>query len=261
MASRGALKASQIQGVGRELGVGSLAGMLVGVVVGGIGARVAMRLIGIMTAPSFIGTQTANGNRVGDITLSGTLELVVFDGAIAGALGGALYAVVRPWLARSGRWAGLAFGAFLLAALGSAILDPQNGDFRRLGSPPLDVALFAVIFVVFGLLIVPLAERIAQALASGRTTWTDALRAVVWLATLPAGAISVILVAAAVGDLIRGTEPRLPAAFVFVGLILVALALRSARKTTGRLSYALLAAPSLAGLLLTLDRVAKLMEL
>ena len=46
---------------------------------------------------------------------------------------------------------GLAFGGFLLAFLGSPVLDPANADFVLLGDAVLDVGLFSGLFLAFGL--------------------------------------------------------------------------------------------------------------
>ena len=67
--------------------------------------------------------------------------------------------VVRPWLVGLGRWKGLGFGLMLLAAFGSGVIEPDNVDFRLFGPPALNVALFAVLFPLFGLAVSPLADR------------------------------------------------------------------------------------------------------
>ena len=54
--------------------VGLLAGAVVGAVVGGLAGRVEMRLIAVWTEP--LTSVTLTGNRVGAITLDGTLSLM-----------------------------------------------------------------------------------------------------------------------------------------------------------------------------------------
>src|SRR5688500_2393957 len=133
-----------------HLGTASLAGLVAGVLVGGLLGRVAMRISGFAAGPSMVGARTENGNPVGDITLAGTLALVVFVGIATGLLGGILYALVEPWLRRTRPWHGLIYGVALLAALGFTVFDPFNFDFARFGPAPLNVAMFAALFVVFG---------------------------------------------------------------------------------------------------------------
>jgi hypothetical protein len=56
----------------RDIARGGIAGALVGIVVGGLGARLAMRLAAILH-PDAVGALTENGNRIGDVTMGGTL--------------------------------------------------------------------------------------------------------------------------------------------------------------------------------------------
>lgn len=136
----------------REVGVAATAGGLAGVFVGGIGGRVAMRVSGAMSDPSMVGgALTSNGNVLGEITVAGTVVLVIFSGLIPGIAAGLVFAAVRPWLRPFGRWAGVVFGLALLAALGPLLLDPLNIDFRKFGSPQLNVPMFASLFPLFGI--------------------------------------------------------------------------------------------------------------
>ena len=67
----------------RDIARGGLAGLAVGIVVGGIGGRVAMRLIALLI-PEATGSSTENGNRIGDITLGGSFGLILFGGLFVG---------------------------------------------------------------------------------------------------------------------------------------------------------------------------------
>ncbi len=135
-------------------GVG-IAGVVTGLVVGGLGGRLFMRVSGAL-APDFAqGVSTEAGNRVGEITLGGTLGLVLFIGIAAGITGAVLYAVFRPWLAWAGRFRGVAFGVVLFA-VGSAtsdLLNPDNPDFFIVGNKPLNVAMIVALFLGYGAMI------------------------------------------------------------------------------------------------------------
>ena len=61
----------------RDIARGGISGAIVGVVVGGLGGRLMMRLAAILH-PDAVGALTENGNRIGDITMGGTLFLVLF---------------------------------------------------------------------------------------------------------------------------------------------------------------------------------------
>jgi len=106
----------------------------------------------------------ADESRNLDITAGGTIELVIFGGVVPGILGGLVYLGVRRWVAGFGPFRGLAFGLFLLAALGWAVIQGDNPDFPRLGSPLLNIGMFALIYVLFGLLVAPLHDWMERAL-------------------------------------------------------------------------------------------------
>jgi hypothetical protein len=141
----------------RAMGIGALAGLVAGVVVGGLGGRLAMKAVALGAGPGARGMMTENGNRIGAFTADGTLFLLI-NGALVGLPGGFLYMALRPWLPRAGRRRGLAFGALLLGACGASVIEGENFDFHRFGVPALNVGLFAALFLLFGLLVAPVAD-------------------------------------------------------------------------------------------------------
>ena len=122
--------------------------------------------IAAATAPDIArGTSTEAGFTVGEVTLGGTIGLVVFAGIIvAGIIGAVLYVVFRPWLAWAGRSRGPVFGVVLLAVASatSDVLNPDNFDFIVLRNAPLDVALIVVVFLGFGV-VLDVAYRVLDA--------------------------------------------------------------------------------------------------
>lgn len=237
----------------REIGIAALAGALAGVLVGGLGSRVAMRISGAMSDQARVGLATTdNGNFLGDITLGGTLALVIFAGFIPGVTAGIFYAAARPWLRPLGRWAGLAFGMALLAAMGSLVLDPFNIDFRKFGVPIVNVALFALLFPLFGIAHMLLADTMERRMP----------RTAAWEIPAFAGAVLVIglLARTTVGSLIEGAGHDLgfliPPAVLAASLVLRVILgsgglLADARSLDPRqrvISYGLLLAPVVIGL-------------
>ena len=168
--------------LGRHLAIASLAGVISGFLVAGVLGRLAMRVAGFMSRPELIGVETANGNRVGEITFSGTIALAVFVGVGFGAVGAVLYAVAEPWL-RGQRWKGLVFGGGLLLALGFTAIEASNFDFERFGLAPLNVAMFALLFIAFGASIAFLFDAI-RGIVEHRGTLSTAVEIVAWLAAL-----------------------------------------------------------------------------
>jgi hypothetical protein len=85
---------------------------------------------------------------------------LLIAGAILGGAGGLMFMAVRRVLPWTGWPGGLVFGLLLLAAFGRLIIDPDNFDFDILDPASLAVAMFAAIFILYGLLLVPTLERL-----------------------------------------------------------------------------------------------------
>ena len=205
---------SVLKNLGRHVGLATLAGIIAGAIVGGVGGRIAMRVTGFVAGPSVAGVTTTNGNRVGEITLGGTIG-VLLVGVALGVLGGLVYAVVEPWLRRLGPWQGLGFGVFLLVAAGIAVLDPVNSDFSRFGSAPLNVVMFAVLFLLFGILIALVLDRL-PAIAAQSATRAWFVVGLGWLALL---FVAALLLLSASG---LGSSPDALPTIIIVGSLSVA---------------------------------------
>ena len=225
--------------VARHVGTATLAGVISGIFVGGLLGRVVMRIAGFAAGPGLVGSFTANGNRVGDITVAGTAAIVLFVGLSSGLIGGVLYAVIEPWLRRLRPWHGLAYGTALLGAFGFTVLDPSNLDFRRFGSAPLNVAMFALLFLLFGVGIAWLFDRLRTVIA-GTTTPARVAEALAFLALIPGAIATVLLLVSATGL----AEPLFPI-LVVIGLVTAPLVLWRGLPTP--IGYAALGATLLFG--------------
>ncbi|MBI4202739.1 MAG: hypothetical protein HY532_06495 [Chloroflexi bacterium] len=139
-------------------------GMIAGMVVGGLGSRIAMRVVSIAGGDSLAGAITDGGNVVGVFTLDGTFGLLLVSTLFFGPVGGLLYLPVQKWLPGPRRWRGILFGVLLFLSFGTFVVDPANPDFAELGSPALNVALFAMLFPLFGLTIAPITEHLDRLL-------------------------------------------------------------------------------------------------
>lgn len=133
----------------RDIARGGIAGVLVGIVVGGLGGRIVMRLAAILH-PDAVGALTENGNRIGDITPGGTLFLVLF-GLISCALAGTIWVIVSPWIpGHTGVRALLTAGVAI--AIGTPLLiSGRNPDFVILDHDPRVVALLVALVGLVGL--------------------------------------------------------------------------------------------------------------
>ena len=239
-----------VAALGRHLGAASLAGILAGMLVGGLLGRVVMRVAGFTTRPEATGILTENGNRVGEITLVGTLAIVVFVGIIAGIGGGVLFASAEPWL-RSRRSKGVVFGILLFAGLGFTVLDPTNRDFQRFGITPLNLVLFAALFVAYGVTVAWLFARIRRFI-DGAGPFAMALQIVCWLSALLAG------VASAVSFFSFGGLGDLLPALLLAVVVLIPPVVRW-RGLPRPVGYAAFGVPVAAGGLRTLDGLRQLL--
>ena len=143
--------------IARMFIIGILGGIPAGVLVGGIGSRLIMRILAMVNEEQ-AGVMTENGNVAGEITVGGTLGLIIFVGLVSGVIGGFGYVLIRRWLP-SGRFLrGIAFGLVLLC-FSARLFDPDNVDFELFGPRQLAVGLFALLFPLVGVGISLFIER------------------------------------------------------------------------------------------------------
>ena len=153
------------------------------------------------------------------------------------------------------------FGLVLLASVGSVIINPNNIDFRRFGSPGLNALLFALLFILYGLVLVPTEERLRRAVpdlpVAPQSIWATIVMAAVILALVPAG----FMLIGGIMELVSLARGPLDASAIgpllIVLVVLIVLALRwllETREKTIRgrggvraLGYAVLAAPIAVG--------------
>ena len=144
--------------------VGAAGGAVAGLVVGGVGGRLAMLLLRLTSPDYVIGSISDDGFEIGVVSAS-TFGLL-FAMAALGAANGVLYAAVREVLPRGLR---LPLWVALAAALGGATIVHEDGlDFTLLEPAALAVALFVALPAVAAGLVVALVER-----WSARRPWAD----------------------------------------------------------------------------------------
>ena len=152
-----------LQNFARLVAIGTFAGLIAGLTAGGLGARLVMRISAVLARPEMQGKITDAGEIVGRVSAGGTAFLVVIAGMI-GILGGLLYMGLRRWLPRTGVWKGLMYGLVLLLMVGSTVIQGTNPDFGRFGPPVLNISMFALLFILFGVIVAPLAELLNRSL-------------------------------------------------------------------------------------------------
>lgn len=133
----------------RTLGATTAIGMVLGLAIGGVGGRLAMRALFLTTGLGVRGVLSDDGFRIGEFSVAATANLLV-TGTLFGIVGAFVYLGVRPFLIGP-RWlhsltCGLAAGA----VIGSLLVNPEGVDFTLLAPTWFAIALFVAIPAAFG---------------------------------------------------------------------------------------------------------------
>ncbi len=159
----------------RTVALSLWAGLAAGLLVPGLGGRLLMRITAATSPPEAQGRLTDAQERVGEITLEGTIEFLVFVGLFGGVLYGLAHPFVRALLPRRAGPAGAVVAMVLLGTVGvSDPMSPDNSDFALLTPVWLAVALIILVTAVFGVAYIGLAARLEQAvprLSRRPSTW------------------------------------------------------------------------------------------
>jgi hypothetical protein len=182
------------------IGASLVAGVAAGVLAAGAGGRLMMRLLAL-TSQDAHGSFTEAGEKIGEITVGGTLGFIFFSGIPAGMLAGALYAIVGPLLP-TGRLRGVGLGVLLLVLAATRIepLRADSVDFLLLDPAWLAVLGFSALALFQGMLTAALAP-VPPAVGARTMTVGRIGVAVVALVALPG-------FAGAIGDILSGNGGR-----------------------------------------------------
>jgi hypothetical protein len=138
-----------LEPVVRLLSAAIIIGAISGAVIGGLGGRLAMRILLLTSDDSVKGLTSDDGFEIGRFTLFDTLGLVIAT-AFIGVIAALLYLVVRPFVARLGSAAVPAM-AVLYGVVGGAMMVHRDGiDFHVLEPAVLAIVLFVAICAGFG---------------------------------------------------------------------------------------------------------------
>ncbi len=195
----------------RSTAISGITGALAGVLVGGVGGRIAMRISALVAGDSARGAITDNGDRVGEFTIEGTVELLA-NGLIFGVVGGVVWIVSEPWLGRYGHRVGLSFGILLFALAGTEAIVADNRDFAILDPAWFNVLLFGLLFFAYGSLF-PVLRRLNDRMLPGRGKTTSAQNVLYGFVLVPGVLFVVITFAALFADALCqtcGPSQRLP---------------------------------------------------
>lgn len=190
---------------GRELiellRIAVVAGVSVGILVIGLGSRLAMLALRTTSPRQVVGMESDDGFEIGQVTLSGTYQLLAL-GAVVGVVGALAYVAVAPWLVGPGWFRRLTVGLTAGALVGSLVIVPEGVDFTVLEPTWLAVAFFVGLPVVSGILLAWAVDLVARPelwTGRGRTAW---MLPVVLLALVPPAVVALAPVVAVVAVLL-----------------------------------------------------------
>ncbi len=145
----------------RRLATITAVGALLGLLVGGVGGRLAMMLLARLN-PEATGVTSDDGFIMGQFSLSDTLNLLLV-GTLLGVVGAVIYAVLRGVMIGP-RWFQVLSVALGPAVVVGAMLVHTDGvDFQLLEPTWLGIALFVAIPGVYAALLTLLAEGLLSA--------------------------------------------------------------------------------------------------
>jgi hypothetical protein len=136
----------------RDIARSGLAGLFTGILVAGVGGRIVMR-VAALRVPEAAGRLTDNGNAIGEITLSGTVALVLVGALFFGLLGATLWVVVSPWIPGGGRTRAMLAMPIAVSFAGIALIQARNPDFAVLRHDAVTVGLLLALVALAGLAI------------------------------------------------------------------------------------------------------------
>jgi len=175
-----------------------VAGITVGVLVAGIGSRLAMLLLRVTSSDRVIGLQSDDDFTIGRTTLAGSYNLVVL-GAFVGIIGVGVYRLVGPWLIGPLWLRRLTLGVGAGIVAGSMLVHSDGVDFTVLKPTWLAIGLFVALPALFGASIgwvVDAVQRPDSWTARGRRKW---VLPVIAVAVVPVAAIPLAFALVPVG--------------------------------------------------------------
>jgi hypothetical protein len=157
-------------------------GIPAGVVIVGMGSRVAMFILRITSPSSVRGVESDDGFTIGSVTLGGTYNLLHL-GAVVGLIGACAYVLVAPWLIGPVWFRRFTTGVASAVVAGSMLVHADGIDFNLLKPKWLAIGLFVALPGLFGALIGASVDRVARPnswTTRGPRRWLIPLLAVVF---------------------------------------------------------------------------------
>jgi hypothetical protein len=139
----------QTKGFLEGLRVLVVGGISAGVILIGVGSRLAMLLLRLTSPDRVRGVESDDGFIMGQVTLAGTYNLLSL-GASVGIIGAAAYLLVAPWLIGPKWFRHLTTGLAAAVVVGSMLVHADGIDFRVLKPTWLAIGIFVALPGLFG---------------------------------------------------------------------------------------------------------------
>jgi hypothetical protein len=183
-------------------------GAVGGAVIGGLGGRLAMRILFLTSDASVKGLKSDDGFIIGRFTLGNTIGLVIVT-AFIGVIAALLYLLARPFVARLPLPPVATMAVFYGVIGGALLVHPSGVDFTRLEPAALAIAMFVAISAGFG----AVAARFINAAASEhawpqRRRWWLLGPPLLFLVFPPFLLVAIVAVVVNWGDAAAGSEDR-----------------------------------------------------
>ena len=202
------LTMSGLSSPGATLASGVTGGFVSGLLIGGVGGRVAMLVLRLTSDPALRGTETDDGFTIGVFSTQTLFLLAVTAGL--GILGGLFYLIVRGWIPEHRRVVVMA--VFFGLVGGAGLIRTDGIDFKELSPLPLAVAMFVAIAIAYGAVMAWLTERMlhpGSVMRRRRWAWIAGL-----LPLVPANIVGIlVLLLATLVLIIRHSAPGTIAAW------------------------------------------------
>lgn len=152
---------SSVESVVRLVSATVIIGAIGGFTIGGLGGRLAMRILFITSDSSVKGLESDDGFEIGRFTLGNTVSLLIVTTFI-GVLAALLYLLAHPFVVRLGVNA-VAWTALFYGVIGASLMvHPDGVDFRRLDPVALGIVMFVAICAGFGAAVAAFLGRATQ---------------------------------------------------------------------------------------------------
>jgi hypothetical protein len=173
-------------------------GISAGVILIGVGSRLAMLLLRVTSPDRVRGVESDDGFIIGQVTLAGSYNLLLL-GASFGIIGAAAYLMVAPWLIGPKWFRHLTTGLAAAAVVGSMLVHADGIDFKVLKPTWLAIAVFIALPGLFGGLVGVIVEAVRRPESwTARRRWRVALP-ILLVACFPVSIFAVLVVGAVFG--------------------------------------------------------------